>query len=160
MILKFSTKLITIASAISLATACASKSPYFSYNERLINEKQPIRLVKDEAHSQIDSVKYVEDWAGKKGKSVFSEAYSASLFTIIKNNCGYGKGDLIEQRIVNHSKTEWEEVWIFNDERSYRTDGTSGLTVFVQYDPKTNRNQTDFFGDCHTGRGVSFVENY
>lgn len=128
-----------------------------TWNKINAEKKAPVRLIKDDSFSNKDSIRLIEGWAGVSGKSAINEKYQEMAFEKIQHNCGYSKEDHIETRIVNHSETSWEEVWLFNDPKSFRDDKVSGLTAFFQYDPKTNQTNVQFFGSCHTGKGNSFV---
>ena len=140
-----------------LYTGCTSNNPYKSWNDNLINEKAPVRLVKDKTFTKKNATRYIEDWAGVKGESIIDDNSKKQAFKLIEKHCGHKKENFIESRIVKYTKTNWEEVWLFQDEKSYRPDKISGLTVFFEYNTKTNENRTRLFGKCHTGRGTSFT---
>lgn len=142
-----------------IISSCATTGDDIQSNWNKINEdkKLPIRLIKDNSFSHKGSVKLIEGWAGVSGKSTINRKYQEMAFENIKKNCGYGKEDKIETRIVNHSETSWEEVWLFNDPKSFHDDKISGLTVLFRYTPETNKTNVQFFGNCHTGKGTSFI---
>ena len=144
-----------IAISTFIFSGCASSTVQDVYNKGYIEKKSPVRLVKDETFK--NGTKYISGWAGVKGKSAINNAYKEKSFQQLKNNCGYGKNDFIEARIVKHTKTSWEEVWLFNDPKSHRDDKVSGMTIFFQYNPANNQTSVDFFGVCHTGKGTTFT---
>jgi hypothetical protein len=127
------------------------------WNEILIKSKSPVRLIKDS--SDKDAIELIEVWAGIAGESGISQRYQTMAFDNIKKRCGYGKDEFTEFRIVKSDSKTMEEVWLFNDPKSYRADKLSGMTVFLQYDAVTNFIQGELFGKCHTGRGTSLGLN-
>lgn len=127
------------------------------WNEIHKQNKSPVRLVKDESDKGIVSLREV--WAGVAGESGISQRYQTMAFDNIQKRCGYGKDEFVEFRIVTSDGKTMEEVWLFNDAKSYRADKLSGMTVFLQYDAVTNFIQGELFGKCHTGRGTSLGIN-
>jgi hypothetical protein len=165
-------KLTIIILSAFLVTGCASTNSNTSsdsssanvsnmtqeqWNEILIKSKSPVRLIKDS--SDKDAIELIEVWAGIAGESGISQRYQTMAFDNIKKRCGYGKGEFAEFRIVKSDSKTMEEVWLFNDPKSYRADKLSGMTVFLQYDAVTNFIQGELFGKCHTGRGTSLGIN-
>ncbi len=154
-------KSFIIAIFIALLTGCASTNPSIPWNEKLIKDKAPVRMVKDKSFTKKNAIRYIEDWAGVKGKSIVNEKYMKMVFSSIKKKCGYGKNEFIETYIVKHTNYDKgniiEEVWLFNDPKSFRDDKISGLTIYLEYNKKTNQTTGDFFGGCHTGKGTSFT---
>ena len=151
-----STFVILVISSI-IYTGCASNNPTKSWNERLIKEKAPVRLIKDQNFTTKNATRYFEDWAGVKGKSIINNKSKKNTFRLIKKYCNHKKENFLESRIVKYTKINLEEVWLFKDNKSYRPDKISGLTIFFEYNPKTNENKTRIIGECHTGRGTSFT---
>lgn len=155
---------IIIAIFITLLTGCASSNPSTSWNEMLIKKKAPVRMVKDKSFTKKNATRYIEDWAGVKGKTNVNEEYMNVVFSGIEKKCAYGKNDFIEAYIIkdisNNQGIIIEEVWLFNDPESLRDDKISGLTIYLEYDKKTNITVGDFFGGCHTGKGTSFTNTY
>lgn len=140
-----------------LYTGCASSSSKMqeSWNKQHIESKSPVRLVQDPSFK--NGTRYIEDWAGVKGTSAINKEYQEKSFQQIQQSCGYGKNEFIEARIVNHTQTSWEEVWLFNDPKSYRDDKISGITLYLQYNPNSNQTSVKFIGVCHTPKGTSFT---
>jgi uncharacterized protein YceK len=161
-------KLTIIILSVFLVTGCASTNSNTSsdsssanvsnmtqeqWNEILIKSKSPVRLIKDS--SDKGAIELIEVWAGVAGESGISERYQTMAFNNIKKRCGYGKDKFIESRIVRSDDRAMEEVWLFNDPKSYREDRVSGMTIYLQYDSVTNYIQGELFGKCHSGRGTA-----
>jgi hypothetical protein len=125
------------------------------WNEIHIKNKSPVRLIKD----QSNDMELIEVWAGIAGESGISQRYQTMAFNNIQQRCGYGQDKFIESRIVRSDDSAMEEVWLFNDPKSYREDRVSGMTIYLQYDPVTNYIQGELFGKCHSGRGTSLGLN-
>ena len=140
---------------------CASINPSIAWNDKLIKQKAPVRMVVDKSFNKKDATRYVEDWAGVKGKSVLNEQYKNMVFSNIEKKCGYSKEDFREVYVVQHKQDSVgiiiEEVWLFNDQESFREDKITGLTVYMEYNKKSNLTLGDIFGSCHTSRGTSFT---
>lgn len=154
-------KSFTIAVFAVLISGCASSNPSVAWNNKLIKQKSPVRLVEDKSFNNKNSTRYIEDWAGKKGKSIISEQYRKMIFLGIEKKCGYGKEQFKETYVVQHINNNegniLEEVWLFNDPKSFREDKVSGLTIYLEYNKNTNKTVGNFFGSCHTGKGTSFT---
>jgi len=150
-----------VALFIALVSGCAGTNPSTAWNEKLIKQKAPTRMLKDTSFTQKNAIRYAEDWAGEKGKSIVNEKYKTIIFSNIQKRCGYGKNEFIETYVIQHTDSDKatviEEVWLFNDPKSFRDDKVSGLTVYLEYNKKTNQTLGDFFGKCHTGKGTSFT---
>ncbi len=154
-------KVLVGTALITLLTGCANQNPSTTWNESLIKAKAPVRMIKDDSFPDKKGVKYIENWAGVKGKSILNERYINMLYADIEKKCGYGKEQFIEAYIVQHTNNATgniiEEVWLFNDSKSLRDDKISGLTVYLEYDKKTDFTKGEIFGNCHTGKGMSFT---
>lgn len=152
--------IVAIFFAIFLG-GCAGTNPSTEWNAMLIKQKAPVRMVKDNSLGKKGTTRYVEDWAGVKGKSGINERYKNIIFSNIKKKCGFTKEDFREVYIVQHAEDSVgmiiEEVWLFNDQKSFREDKISGLTVYLEYNKKSNLTSGDIFGNCHTSRGTSFI---
>ena len=146
---------------ITLLTGCATSNPSTAWNESLIKAKAPVRMIKDDSFPDKKGTRYIENWAGIKGISILNERYINMISADVEKKCGYGKEQFIEAYIVQHTDNDAgniiEEVWLFNDSKSFRDDKISGLTIYLEYDKKTNITKGDFFGNCHTGKGTSFT---
>ncbi|CAA6806351.1 MAG: Unknown protein [uncultured Campylobacterales bacterium] len=132
---------------------CGSNNPSLIWNKAQIEKKSPLRLLPKNTNGKL---KYTQEWAGVKGNTFMNDRYLDQTFSGIQKMCGYGKNEFIEHRVVKHQNNLWEEVWLFKDMKSNRDDKTSGLTVLLEYNSSTNVTLTKFFGDCHTGKGVTF----
>lgn len=157
-------KIVIGIALITLLSGCASSNPSTAWNKNLIKIKAPVRMVIDNSYTNTNATRYSEDWAGIKGKSIINEQYTNMVLAGIEKKCGYSKEQFIEAYIVQHVNNDTsniiEEVWLFNDPKSFREDKVSGLTIYLEYNKKTNVTLGDFFGSCHTGKGTSFtVEN-
>jgi len=141
------TKYFMVAIFIALVSGCAGTNPSAAWNEKLIKQKAPTRMVKDTSFTQKNAIRYAEDWAGKKGKSIVNEKYKTIIFSNIQKRCGYGKNEFIETYVIQHTDSD----------KALRDDKISGLTVYLEYNKKTNQTLGDFFGKCHTGKGTSFT---
>lgn len=146
---------------IALLVGCASSNPSIPWNKMLEKKKAPVRMVKDKSFTKKNATRYIENWAGVKGKSIVNKKYMNMILTDISKKCGYGKNEFIETYIVKQVGDDngiiIEEVWLFNDPKSFRDDKISGLTIYLEYYKKTNLTAGDFFGGCHTGKGTSFT---
>ncbi len=56
--------------------------------------------------------------------------------------------DRDEVRVVEHKPPFYYEVWIFNDELSKRSDGTSGISLILTF-PPTGGTDINLIGNCH-----------
>lgn len=150
---------IVIVFAIFIG-GCASPNPSIAWNDILIKQKAPVRMVENTSFDKKGTTRYVEDWAGVKGKSAINEQYKSIIFSNIEKKCRFTKEDFREVYIVQHAQDNVgiiiEEVWLFNDQESFREDKISGLTVYMEYNKKNNQTLGDIFGSCHTSRGTSF----
>jgi|GEM_PF-5240159 len=159
--MKKSTVIKLLASILSVLffSGCASTADgtQTTWNKIQAEKKAPVRLIKDDSFSDKNSTRLIAGWAGVSGKSAINGKYQKMAFDNIQENCGYGNSEFVESRIVKHGKSSWEEVWLFSDSASHRDDKISGLTIFFQYDSKTNKTNIQFFGGCHTGKGTSFI---
>lgn len=144
---------------VLLFSACSKNDIQKKANDKFIKQKAPVRLVLNKSVQKENSKKYIEDWAGTKGTSKFDSHYTLQTFNHLKKYCGYGKDEFIESRIITHTEYIKEEVWLFNDTKSFRDDKISGITIYSKYNPNTNMTNTNFFGSCHTQKGSSFSEN-
>ncbi len=142
---------------ISVLSGCASNSPFDKVNKEYIDNKSPLRMMKDHSFEISNSTKYIEHWAGEKGNTALTDQYVQQILGQIKMKCGYGKREFVGYHIVKHTKSTWEEVWLFKDSESARKDGISGQTVFLKYEQATNLTITDIYGQCHTPAGMSFI---
>jgi len=118
-------------------------------------------MVEDKSFDKKDATRYVEDWAGVKGNSALNEQYKNMVFSNIEKKCGFTKEDFREVYVVQYAQDSAgiiiEEVWLFNDQESFRKDKISGLTVYMEYNKKSNLTLEDIFGSCHTSRETSFT---
>lgn len=87
-------------------------------------------------------------WAGEPGVTAFHEQQQALIFENIQKNCGYKEESLVEFRIVKHTETLWNEVWVFSNPESKREDKQSGVSVLVRFNPQTQMTQTSFPTGC------------
>jgi len=142
-------------------SGCVSTNPSIAWNDKLIKQKAPVRMLEDKSFDKKDTTRYIEDWAGIKGKSAINEQYKSIVFSKIEKKCGFNKENFREAYIVQHVQNNIgiiiEEVWLFNDQKSFRKDKISGLTIYVEYNKKSNLTFGDIFGDCHTSRATSFT---
>lgn len=136
---------------------CSTSHPYKAWNDAHVKNKSPVRFVKDESFIKPNSERYRESWAGIKGESAVSDRYKTLAFNAIKKQCGYG--EIVEFRVVSHAENSWEEVWLFNDAKSFRVDKISGLTVFFKYNPSSKMTNTTLYGACHTKKGISITNS-
>ncbi|MFT5835810.1 MAG: hypothetical protein ACI9RG_000703 [Sulfurimonas sp.] len=146
--------LITLSTFIFVGCAGSVVDPA---NKTLRERKSPTRLIKDETFKRPGGTRFIPGWAGVKRKSIINDEYKEKSFRYLRKRCGYSKSDFIQSRKVEYTKITWEEVWLFQDSKSYRDDKISGITIFFKYNPNNNKTSFAFYGACHTGKGTSFT---
>lgn len=153
-------KVVSIGISVALLIfGCATSSLKETLNGQLIQDKAPYRYV--EVVNKKDHKRMVEKWAGEKGLSIAENSpFKNKILKLIEDHCGHKEFDLTETRIVSHKNPVWEEVWVFNDEKSKREDKTSGLTVLITYSPQTNLSNIDMLSNCHAKPEVSYESFY
>jgi len=150
--------IVSIAiTSILCFSGCGKNNVQTNINNDLIKQKSPVRLVLDKSYNNENTTKYIENWAGIKGKSKINSDYTSQTFKHLKKYCGYGKKEFIESRVVIHTDYIKEEVWLFKDDKSLRDDKISGITIYSKYNPKTNITNTNFFGTCHTPKSKHYI---
>jgi len=125
-------------------------------NSAAAESYKPGRLVLSESTDKTDI--YTSQWAGKTGKTIalVSEQVLADVVAWVKRDCGFELSDLKETRIVAHEPPVFYEVWVFNDKKSKREDGTSALSVVLKQLPNAGGVDVNFYGQCHSEKAAKF----
>lgn len=117
-------------------------------NESLHKEKSPLRAdikIFEDGGAVISKV-----WAGEEGSSIMEfadETLKQDVWKLFKNKCGFNESDRKEVRVVEHKPPFFYEVWVFNDARSGRDDGTSGISLILRV-PSTGGTDMELVGVC------------
>lgn len=119
----------------------------------------PIRLVERPLDKR--STITTAEWAGTPGVSI-TEYYpqvKADTFSALQENCGLTEEQLAEVRIVQYKPPVFNEVFVFNDEKSERKDKTTGISIVFKQLPNNGGVDILFYGSCHSKEMPSLITN-
>lgn len=119
-------------------------------NNNLYKSRSPVRV--DVKILEGGGAILSQVWAGEKGISIIDtaeETIKNDVWKLFTENCGFSKSDLREVRIVEHKHPFFYEVWIFDDQKSKRKDGQSGISLILNVSATSGTDIT-LVGGCHS----------
>ena len=118
-----------------------------SHNVQMAAAKKPTRAAYKTSSNGSSNMKFGV-WAGKPGVTAASPQYQEVIFNYFDEKCGFKKSALKEVRVVSHEPPTWYEVWVFNDEKSERSDKTFGRSVVFKYLQESNTTHLNIIEEC------------
>lgn len=119
-------------------------------NSNLYKEKSPFRVdvkVLEGGGAVMNKI-----WAGEKGSSIVESAddiLKSDIWKLFEKKCAFSKSDLAEVRVVEHKHPFYYEVWVFKNQLSKRADGTSGISLILNF-PPSGGTDIELVGECRT----------